>query len=145
MENKDTKDVKEVKKVRTNNTIITRDIYEFTNQTGNIYESVAMLSKRANQIAQDMKRELHKKIEEFSSNTIDTMEEVYENREQVEVVRHYERMPKPTLQATQEYLDNNIYYRNPAKEDLNMQRLEAMENEAIAEADKKAEVSEDNQ
>lgn len=144
MENKDTKDVKEVKKVRTNNTIITRDIYEFTNQTGNIYESVAMLSKRANQIAQDMKRELHKKIEEFSSNTIDTMEEVYENREQVEVVRHYERMPKPTLQATQEYLDNNIYYRNPAKEDLNMQRLEAMENEAIAEADKKAEVSEDN-
>lgn len=144
MENKDTKDVKEVKKVRTNNTIITRDIYEFTNQTGNIYESVAMLSKRANQIAQDMKRELHKKIEEFSSNTIDTMEEVYENREQVEVVRHYERMPKPTLQATQEYLDNNIYYRNPAKEDLNMQRLEAMENEAIAEADKKTEVSEDN-
>lgn len=144
MENKDTKEVKEVKKVRTNNTIITRDIYEFTNQTGNIYESVAMLSKRANQIAQDMKRELHKKIEEFSSNTIDTMEEVYENREQVEVVRHYERMPKPTLQATQEYLDNNIYYRNPAKEDLNMQRLEAMENEAIAEADKKAEVSEDN-
>ena len=144
MENKDTKDVKEVKKVRTNNTIITRDIYEFTNQTGNIYESVAMLSKRANQIAQDMKRELHKKIEEFSSNTIDTMEEVYENREQVEVVRHYERMPKPTLQATQEYLDNNIYYRNHAKEDLNMQRLEAMENEAIAEADKKTEVSEDN-
>ena len=79
-----------------------------------------------------MKRELHKKIEEFAS-TIDTMDEIYENREQIEVVRHYEQMPKPTLMATQEYLDGDIYYRNPAKEDKNMQRLEAMENEAIAE------------
>ena len=79
-----------------------------------------------------MKRELHKKIEEFSSS-IDTMDEIYENREQIEVVRHYEQMPKPTLMATQEYLNGDIYYRNPAKEDKNMQRLEAMENEAIAE------------
>ncbi|MBQ3949332.1 MAG: hypothetical protein II661_02555, partial [Bacteroidales bacterium] len=93
---------------------------------------VAVLSKRSNQIATDMKRELHKKIEEFAS-TIDTMDEIYENREQIEVVRHYEQMPKPTLMATQEYLDGDIYYRNPAKEDKNMQRLEAMENEAIAE------------
>ena len=84
-------------------------------------------------ISTEMKRELHKKIEEFSS-TIDTMDEIYENREQIEVVRHYELMPKPTLKATQEYLDNELYYRNPAKEDKNMQRLEAMENETIAEA-----------
>jgi len=61
------------------------------------------------------------------------MEEIYENREQIEVVRHYEQMPKPTLQATQEYLDGELYYRNPAKEDQNMQKLEAMENETIAE------------
>ena len=61
------------------------------------------------------------------------MDEIYENREQIEVVRHYEQMPKPTLMATQEYLNGDIYYRNPAKEDKNMQRLEAMENEAIAE------------
>ncbi len=122
----------EAKKNRPINTTITRNTAEFSKGTGNIYETVAMLSKRSNQIASDMKRELHKKIEEFASS-IDTMDEIYENREQIEVVRHYEQMPKPTLQAIQEYLDDEIYYRNPAKEDQNMQRLEAMENEAIAE------------
>ena len=122
----------ETKKSRTINTTITRNTELFSEGTGNIYETVAILSKRANQIATDMKRELHKKIEEFSSG-IDTMDEIYENREQIEVVRHYEQMPKPTLQATQEYLDGEIYFRNPAKEDQNMQRLEAMENETIAE------------
>ena len=93
-----------------------------------------MLSKRSNQIASDMKRELHKKIDEFTSG-IDTMDEIYENREQIEVVRHYEQMPKPTLQATQEYLEGDLYYRNPAKEDQNMQKLEAMENKTIAEVE----------
>lgn len=123
----------ETKKSRPINTTITRNTELFSEGTGNIYETVAILSKRANQIATDMKRELHKKIEEFSSG-IDTMDEIYENREQIEVVRHYEQMPKPTLQATQEYLDGEIYFRNPAKEDQNMQRLEAMENETIAES-----------
>ena len=122
----------EAKKKRPINTTITRNTAEFSKGTENIYETVALLSKRSNQIASDMKRELHKKIEEFASN-IDTMDEIFENREQIEVVRHYEQMPKPTLQATQEYLDDELYYRNPAKEDQNMQRLEAMENEAIAE------------
>ena len=122
----------EAKKNRGVNTTITRNTAEFSKGTENIYETVAMLSKRANQISSDMKRELHKKIEEFAS-TIDTMDEIYENREQIEVVRHYEQMPKPTLMATQEYLDDELYYRNPAKEDPNRQRLEAMENEAIAE------------
>lgn len=105
----------EVKRVQTTTTAITRDIYDFTEQTGNVYETVAMLSRRANQISSEMKKELHKKIEEFGSS-IDTVDEVFENREQIELVRHYERMPKPTLQATQEYLDGNTYYRNPAKE-----------------------------
>ncbi len=123
----------ETKKNRPINTTVTRDTAKFSDMTGNIYETVAVLSKRSNQIASDMKRELHRKIEEFSAG-IDTMDEIYENREQIEVVRHYEQMPKPTLQATQEYLDGEIYYRNPAKEDQNMQRLEAMENEAIAES-----------
>ncbi|MBP5326793.1 MAG: DNA-directed RNA polymerase subunit omega [Bacteroidales bacterium] len=122
----------ETKKNRPVNTTITRNTELFSEGTNNIYETVAVLSKRSNQIASDMKRELHKKIEEFSSG-IDTMDEIYENREQIEVVRHYEQLPKPTLQATQEYLNNEIYFRNPAKEDQNMQRLEAMENEAIAE------------
>ncbi|MBP5548242.1 MAG: DNA-directed RNA polymerase subunit omega [Bacteroidales bacterium] len=122
----------EEKKKRPVNTTITRNTEDFSVGTDNIYETVALLSKRSNQIASDMKRELHKKIEEFSSG-IDTMDEIFENREQIEVVRHYEQMPKPTLQATQEYLNGELYYRNPAKEDQNMQRLEAMENETIAE------------
>ena len=126
----------EEKKKRPINTTITRNTALFSEGTENIYETVAVLSKRANQISTEMKRELHKKIEEFSS-TIDTMDEIYENREQIEVVRHYELMPKPTLKATQEYLDGELYYRNPAKEDKNMQRLEAMENETIAEASHK--------
>lgn len=134
-EAKDAKEVKEVKRVQTNNTTVTRDIYDFTKQTGNVYESVAMLSKRANQISIDMKRELHKKIDEFA-NGIDTMEEIYENREQIEVVRHFERMPKPTLQAIQEFMDDDIYYRNPAKEDHKAKKFEAMENQAIAESEK---------
>ncbi|MCR4828230.1 MAG: DNA-directed RNA polymerase subunit omega [Bacteroidales bacterium] len=121
----------DAKKNRAANTTITRNTAEFSKTTGNIYETVAMLSKRSNQISSDMKRELHKKIEEFATN-IDTMEEIYENREQIEIVKHYEQMPKPTLQAIQEYLDDDIYYRNPAKEDPNMRRLEAMENETIA-------------
>lgn len=121
----------DAKKNRAANTTITRNTAEFSKTTGNVYETVAMLSKRSNQISSDMKRELHKKIEEFATN-IDTMEEIYENREQIEIVKHYEQMPKPTLQAIQEYLDDDIYYRNPAKEDPNMRRLEAMENETIA-------------
>lgn len=125
----------EIKKNRAANTTITRNTAQFSKDTNNIYETVAMLSKRANQISSDMKRELHKKIEEFSTS-IDTMEEVYENREQIEIVRHYEQMPKSTLIATQEYLNDDLYYRNPAKEDKNMQRLEEMENEAIAENSK---------
>lgn len=130
------KDVKAVKKKRVNNTTITRNIYDFTELTGNVYESVAMLTKRANQIAVDMKKELHKKIDEFSTN-IDTMEEVFENREQIEIVRHYEQLPKPTLQATQEYLDGELYYRNPNKESQDTQRVEEMENESVAENEEK--------
>ena len=132
MKEKDTKEIKEVKRVQTTTTAITRNIYDFTDQTGNVYETVAMLSKRANQISLDMKRELHKKIEEFSGS-IDTVDEVFENREQIEVVRHFERMPKPTLQATQEYLDGQVYYRNPAKEDKMQQKLEALEQQALTE------------
>lgn len=121
----------ESKKTRTPNTTITRNVQDFNNLTGNIYESIAMLSKRANQIARAEKEELNNKIREFA-NSIDTMEEIYENREQIEVVRRFEQTPKPTLSATQEYLNGEIYYRNPAKEDQEMQRMEAMENEVIA-------------
>ena len=92
---------------------------------------MAVLSKRANQIAAEEKKELHKKIEEFANNN-DGIDEYYENREQIDVVRRFEQMPKPTLVATEEYLDHQLYYRNPAKEDQEQQRMEAMENALIA-------------
>lgn len=120
----------EDKKKRTTNTTITRNTAEFSQMTDNIYETVAMLALRSNQIAIDVKKELHKKIEEFTSN-IDTVDDIFENREQIEVVRHYEQMPKPTLVATQEYLDHELTYRNPAKEDQQAQRMEALENEVM--------------
>ena len=105
----------DIKKYKTTSTTITRDVREFDDKTGNIYETVAMLAKRSDQISSEMKRELNKKIEEFVSST-DPGDEIYENREQIEVVRYYEKLPKPTLIAIQEYLNNELYYRNPDKE-----------------------------
>jgi DNA-directed RNA polymerase subunit K/omega len=87
-------------------------------KTGNVYETVAIISKRANQIAADMKQELDKKLKEFASYN-DNLEEVFENREQIEISRYYEKLPKPGLIATQEYLEDKIYFRNPAKEKNN--------------------------
>ena len=98
--------------------------------TGNIYETVAVLTKRANQIAAEEKKELHNKIDEFKSTT-DALDEMFENREQIEIVRRYEQQPKPTLEATEEYLEGDIYYRNPMKEDQQMHKIEAMEDEII--------------
>lgn len=98
---------------------VTRNMMDFREGTDNVYETVAILGKRSNQIAVDMKEELKKKLEEFSTNN-DNLEEVFENREQIEISRYYERLPKPTLIATQEYLDEKLYYRNPAKEKENL-------------------------
>ena len=83
--------------------------------TGNIYESVAIISKRANQISAEIKQDLMRKLEEFST-TGDSLEETFENREQIEISRHYERMPKPTLIATEEFLDGEIYFREGSAE-----------------------------
>jgi DNA-directed RNA polymerase subunit K/omega len=115
------------------NTTITRNTADFSNQTGNIYETVAMLTKRANQIAAEEKKELHSRIDDFRSNNDSADEMMFENREQIEIVRRYEQMPKPTLEATEEYLEGDIYYRNPAKEDQQKRKLEALENEVIKE------------
>ena len=86
--------------------------------TGNIYESVAIISKRSNQIAVQMKQDLEKKLQEFASYN-DNLEEVFENREQIEISRYYEKLPKPTLIATQEFIEGKVYYKNPAKEKNN--------------------------
>ncbi len=94
---------------------VTRDIMNLCDQTGNIYESVAIIGKRANQISSDIKSELSKKLQEFASST-DNLDEVFENREQIEISRFYEKMPKPTLIATQEFVEGKVYFRNPNRE-----------------------------
>jgi DNA-directed RNA polymerase subunit K/omega len=81
-------------------------------QSGNLYESVAIISKRARQIATKVKEELNNKLSEFAS-TVDNLEEVFENREQIEISKHYERMPKPTTIATDEFMDKKVMFRRP--------------------------------
>lgn len=93
-------------------TTVTRNLDLMTRGTGNIYETVIIVSRRANQIAVEMKQELNKKLEEFASYS-DNLEEVFENREQIEISKFYERLPKATLIALQELEDEKIFYRNP--------------------------------
>ena len=88
---------------------------ELCEETGNIYESVAIIAKRANQISADIKNELSKKLQEFASSQ-DNLDEVFENREQIEISRFYEKLPKPTLMATQEFVEGKVYLRNPSKD-----------------------------
>jgi len=89
----------------------TRDLSEIKNKTGNIYESIAIIAKRANQINLDVREELHAKLEEFGSQT-DNLEEIHENKEQIEISRFYERQPNPVLLATAEFLEGNVYHRS---------------------------------
>lgn len=93
---------------------VTRDMIELSKDTGNVYETVAIIAKRANQISSDMKHDLEKKLQEFATLN-DNLEEVTENREQIEISRYYEKLPKATLIAAQEYTEGKIYYRNPSK------------------------------
>ena len=97
---------------------VTRDMIALSADTGNVYETVCIIAKRANQIALEMKHDLERKLQEFTTST-DNLEEVTENREQIEISRYYERLPKPTLIATQEYIEGKIFYRNPAKDKQN--------------------------
>ena len=106
--------MEEKKKVVPGNTI-TRDIKNLAAPTGNIYESVVVLYKRANQIALAEKKELNKKLEDFK-NERDTMEEVFENKEQIEISKYYERQPKPDLVAIAEFENGELFYRK-AKSD----------------------------
>ena len=96
---------------------VTRDVVELWNETDNVYESVAIIAKRANQISVEIKQDLSKKLAEFASYS-DSLEEVFENREQIEISRYYEKLPKPTLLATQEFLDGNVYWCDPSKDGL---------------------------
>lgn len=98
------------KKVTASSSTSTLDLKEIDKETQNIYESVVVIGKRANKISIEMKQELNRKLEEFAYYT-DNLEEVFENREQIEISKFYERLPKPVLIATQEFLDNKLYFR----------------------------------
>ncbi len=91
-------------------TTITRDVKELEAQTGNIYEAIVVMSKRANQISSELREELSSKLQEFAT-TQDNLEEVFENREQIEISKFYERLPKPQSMAVQEMMEDQIYFR----------------------------------
>ena len=99
----------EIKKNIPNNTI-TRKLVDLDSETGHIYESVNIIARRANQIATELKTELNRKLADFSSPT-DTMEETFENREQIEISRYYERLPKPVIIATEEFIDHELVFK----------------------------------
>ena len=105
----------ESKKFKVETTTVTRNMSELNDPTDNIYESVAIIAKRANQISQEIKEELNSKIEEFATPS-DNLEEVFENREQIELAKYYENLPKPTLIATHEFLKDQVFSRNPMKD-----------------------------
>ena len=92
------------------NNVETKSLDEIKNKTGNLYESITIVAKRANQINISLKEELHNKLDEFASHT-DSLEEIHENKEQIEISKAYERMPNPSLLATTEFMEDKVYFR----------------------------------
>ena len=105
------------KKVNAPSNTISRDMSSLSEEVGNVYETVKIIGKRANQISVETKAELDKKLQEFASFN-ENIEEVFENREQIEISRYYEKLPKSVLIATQEFLEGKVYHRNPLKDKL---------------------------
>ena len=95
---------------------VTRDINQLTEPVGNVYETVAIIAKRANQISAGLKKELDAKLQDFSVPQ-DTLDETFEHKEQIEISRQYERLPKPSLMATQEFIDGELVYRSGNRDD----------------------------
>ena len=130
------------KRTNADKTTETRNISDFNDLTDNVYETISLISKRSNQIAQDLKQELYHKIEEFASQT-DNLEEIFENREQIEITRFYEQLPKPTLIAIHEYLTGQLVYRNDENgkgviNDMILEVKAAQENKEAKEKGRKA-------
>jgi DNA-directed RNA polymerase subunit K/omega len=105
-----------------NASIVVRDIPKLYEETGNVYESLSIISKRSRQIQSKIKEELNSKLSEFASN-IDNLEEIFENREQIEISKYYERMPKPTNLATEEFLEGKVVFRRKDEEELRTSRI----------------------
>lgn len=112
------------KKSKASVNTVTRNIMDLCDETGNIYESVAIIAKRANQISVQIKEDLSKKLAEFASYN-DSLEEVFENREQIEISRYYEKLPKPSLLATQEFIEGKVYWRDPSKDSVGTEEKQA--------------------
>ena len=100
------------KNVNAEKTTVTRDVVNLEDKTGNLYQSIVAVSKRSNQISTQIKEELTQKLQEFATSS-DSLEEVFENREQIEISRHYERLPKPHSIAVQELVDGAVHWRYP--------------------------------
>jgi DNA-directed RNA polymerase subunit K/omega len=98
-------------------TTVSRDMNALSEEMGNVYETVKVIAKRANQISAEIKTEIDKKLQDFGGSS-ENIEEVFENREQIEISRYFEKLPKPVLMATQEFIEDKIYYRNPLREKL---------------------------
>ena len=103
------------KKTNAPTNTVPRNLVDLSKDTNNVYESIAVIAKRSNQISATMKEELSKKLQEFGTSS-DSLEEIFENDEQIQISRYSERLPKPTLIATQEFLEDKIYFRNPSKD-----------------------------
>jgi DNA-directed RNA polymerase subunit K/omega len=101
----------------TSNVVETKNLVDIKAKTGNLYESIAIIAKRANQISISIKEELHNKLEEFASHT-DSLEEIHENKEQIEISKAYERMPNPAILAAAEFMEDKIYYRRNEEDNL---------------------------
>lgn len=107
----------EYKKINAPTNTTTLDINKLSDAVGNAYETVVIIAKRANQIEQELKAELDRKLQDFTTSS-DAIEEVFENREQIEISRYYEKLPKATLFAIEEFKEDKIFYRNPLKDKL---------------------------
>jgi DNA-directed RNA polymerase subunit K/omega len=105
------------KKTKAPQTTITRDMNELTEKVGNVYETIAIIGKRSNQISTSMKKELDAKLQDFSIPQ-DSADETFENQEQIEISKNYERLPKATLIATQELIDDKLIYRGSNRDDV---------------------------
>lgn len=103
------------KNTNADRTTVTRDLENISEQSGNIYQSLIAISKRSDQIGSEMREELTSKLAEFASTT-DNLEEIFENREQIEISKFYESLPKPVAIAIQEYIEGKVYVRDASKE-----------------------------
>ncbi len=102
--------LKKIKMTQVNPILETQNLMEIGKKTGNVYEALFIISKRANQISRDLKEELHSKLEDFASHT-DNLEEIHENREQIEISKFYEKLPHPTIIATKEFMNDELNFR----------------------------------